>query len=368
MSAYKQFNTQDLIVSPLEVNKGFRILGNALTGSDIGIDRYLGKNGTYFSSGSNLTGKITGQKLSEVLVYDSIKHLYYSNFISGSGGFSANTATSSILLGANPTGDTSILGTPFTNYYNYIPTTLWPNRKFTTPRLPLATKTNSPELPTHVGVISIPSKLFGDYIQPNSFLIETFISGSIKDDGEGRLLWKHVTEFDNPFEITAGNIIYEHGIITLFDDFTIHTGSLYGSTSYGTGTYGGGGPIPPRLDSIIPFIDSANVTMSFSSSFKIYETQYQCTINENEFNYSLNPSIISGSQIVKKFSGSDIINENTASIGKPQDFVTSSYFSPYITTVGLYDKDYQLLAVGKLAQPLQSSPTTDTTILVNMDR
>ena len=122
------------------------------------------------------------------------------------------------------------------------------------------------------------------------------------------------------------------------------------------------------LGSIIPFIDSANVTMSFSSSFKIYETQYQCTINENEFNYSLNPSIISGSQIVKKFSGSDIINENTASIGKPQDFVTGSYFSPYITTVGLYDKDYQLLAVGKLAQPLQSSPTTDTTILVNMDR
>ena len=59
---------------------------------------------------------------------------------------------------------------------------------------------------------------------------------------------------------------------------------------------------------------------------------------------------------------------NTASIGKPLDFATSSYFEPYITTVGLYDNDHQLLAVGKLAKPLQSSDTTDTTILVNIDR
>ena len=39
-----------------------------------------------------------------------------------------------------------------------------------------------------------------------------------------------------------------------------------------------------------------------------------------------------------------------------------------ISTVGLYDDDFQLLAVGKLAKPLQSSTTTDTTILVNIDR
>ena len=101
---------------------------------------------------------------------------------------------------------------------------------------------------------------------------------------------------------------------------------------------------------------------------KIYETQYQITVFEDEYNYSLNPSIITGSQIPTQFSGSDIDYVNTASIGKPLDFATSSYFEPYITTVGLYDDDHQLLAVGKLAKPLQSSDTTDTTILVNIDR
>jgi len=34
----------------------------------------------------------------------------------------------------------------------------------------------------------------------------------------------------------------------------------------------------------------------------------------------------------------------------------------------LYNDQQQLLAVGKLSQPLPLSPTTDTTILINIDR
>ena len=48
-------------------------------------------------------------------------------------------------------------------------------------------------------------------------------------------------------------------------------------------------------------------------------------------------------------------------------FATSSYFAPYVTTVGLYNDNFELLAVGKLAKPLPTSRTTDTTILINFD-
>ena len=51
-----------------------------------------------------------------------------------------------------------------------------------------------------------------------------------------------------------------------------------------------------------------------------------------------------------------------------KDFVTGSDFSPYVTTVGLYDEEQNLLAVAKLGQPLPTSQTTDTTILINIDR
>ena len=72
----------------------------------------------------------------------------------------------------------------------------------------------------------------------------------------------------------------------------------------------------------------------------------------SEFNYTLNPTVISGSS-----------NDGTV-----YDYVTSSFFSPYVTTVGMYNDDYELLAVGKLAQPLPTSRTTDTTILINIDK
>jgi hypothetical protein len=103
-------------------------------------------------------------------------------------------------------------------------------------------------------------------------------------------------------------------------------------------------------DFILAFITGSEVTCSFSSSYTIFETQYKCTIGADEFNYTTNPTIISGSR------------------GELYDFATGSYFSPYITTVGLYDENYNLLAVAKLSKPLPTSLTTDTTILINLDR
>jgi hypothetical protein len=105
-----------------------------------------------------------------------------------------------------------------------------------------------------------------------------------------------------------------------------------------------------HTDFILAFITGSNVTCSFSSSYTLYETQYKCTIGADEYNYSMNPSLISGSE------------------GQMYDFATGSYFAPYVTTVGLYDESYNLLAVAKLAKPLPTSRTTDTTILINFDK
>jgi hypothetical protein len=119
---------------------------------------------------------------------------------------------------------------------------------------------------------------------------------------------------------------------------------LTNSASYSAGgnnSYGEG--FPPTMD----WVNGA-ITCSFSSSITIYETQYKCTLRESEFNYTLNRSARDAE-------------------GNLKDNVTGSYFSPYVTTVGLYDEAQNLLAIGKLAQPLPTSATTDTTILVNID-
>jgi hypothetical protein len=186
-----------------------------------------------------------------------------------------------------------------------------------------------------------------DYIQPNSINIIT-PSGSYYDDGEGRLVRTNI----NDTTTVVGNVTYGQGMI-VFTGGTRKEGigelGEYGDTEYGAGVYGG------RVignNDVTNFIETTDITMSFSSSFTIYETQYKCTITENDFNYSQNPSTISGSS-----------NDGTV-----YAYVTGSYFSPYITTVGLYNNNNELVAVGKMAQPIPTSRTTDTTILVNIDR
>ena len=299
MSTYKPFITSDVVVTPFKVNKSFSFTGESeLIASNVGIDRFIGKNieSTLWVSGSNPTGQIASYN--QELIYSSIKQLYYSNYLRGEDGSPVMTAS------FNPDGTiTGGAGTQNPSYYNYLPNTLDANRSF---------PTGSNDV---IGVVSIPSKMFGEYIRPSSFTLNT-PSNSITDDGQGGL-FKSSTKI--------GDIIYQHGIAVVTSS---------------------------SLAEINEMITGSNVTCSFESTMTIYESQYKCTLLENEFNYSLNPSIISGS----------------SNSGTPLDFVTGSYFEPYITTVGLYNNAKQLLAIGKLAQPLQSSDVTDTTILVNLDQ
>jgi hypothetical protein len=323
MSAWKQFLASDIIVNPFVVNKGFSFpYTQWATGSDnqiVGIDRFLGTNVNWFSDQST-TGTLTTQY--QALVYNSAQQLYYSNFLSSSTG--DNIAQPVLVPGAGPSGSGNVFigQAQSPSYDNFLQSTLTPNRFW-------PTASNSSIL-----VLSIPSKLYGEYIVPNSFNWYCGVGGvegAIVDDGQGNL-------FSGSTNI--GNIIYTHGLAILTTQDSIYNEDL----SF--------------------WSQETNMTCSFSSSMTIYETQYKCTIRESEFNATLNPSA--------QASGS-LLTINSSSFSQRGDGtlannVTGSYFSPYVTTIGLYDEAQNLLAIGKLAQPLPTSDTTDTTILINLDR
>jgi hypothetical protein len=316
MSVYKPFITSDVTVSPFKVNKTFTFGGTAaLTGS--GIDIFIGDNinPTLWVSGSNPTGYINTQD--KFLVYRSIRELYYYNYLFGNDGSSVTTAS------FNPDGTITTTTAYTPNAYNYLSSTLLADRYF---------PTGSGEI---IGVISIPSNVFGEYIKPGTFNLSNG-TYTLTDDGEGNVITG---------SSKVGDIIYEHGMVILTSD-GIPNQDGYGFITYEGGVYGIGD------ESFIQgFTNSPNLTCSFDSTLTIYETQYKCTVRENEFNFSQNPTLISGS----------------SNSGVLYDFATGSYFDPYITTVGLYDNAYNLLAVAKLAQPLPLSSVTDMNILVNLD-
>jgi hypothetical protein len=318
MSAWKQFLASDIIVNPFVVNKGFTYSSSLWDTDDVGIDYFYGVN-IPFVSGSNKTGFNNTQYQS--LIYNSVKQLYYSNFLSSSTG--DNVAQPILIPGAGPSGsgDVFIGQAESPLYDNFLQSTLTPNRYF-------PTASNSDIL-----VISISSKIYGEYIVPTSLNISFVNYGNFTDDGEGNLIYSGDI---------VGNVIYPQGMVIFTNEV------LIGAT----------------FNDLIDDIQNDNANCAFSSSMTIYETQYKCTIRESEFNATLNPSAQQSGSIIE-ISGSYFSQRGDGTLANN---VTGSYFSPYVTTVGLYDEAQNLLAIGKLAQPLPTSDTTDTTILINLDR
>ena len=92
--------------------------------------------------------------------------------------------------------------------------------------------------------------------------------------------------------------------------------------------------------------------IKFQGSHLIHEHEYLCTVGEHEYNNTMNISVR------KSKSNTDF---------KLAGFVSSSYFKPYVTTIGLYNEYNELLVVGKLNQPIRMSDETDTTFVVRWD-
>lgn len=88
--------------------------------------------------------------------------------------------------------------------------------------------------------------------------------------------------------------------------------------------------------------------IQFNNTTELNSTIYFCRINHNEFNYSTNPTYLSGSKIRVKTNATD----------EPVAF---------FTTIGLYNDNNELMAVAKLSEPLQKTPSNEFTIRARLD-
>jgi len=167
--------------------------------------------------------------------------------------------------------------------------------------------------------------------------------------------------------VPCGLIFYQAGVLVLTSSlFKVATsgGLLSDDVVHGSGTAGkivmsasnlaatspgvdaviGSASISGACDSIRERIQS----MTFNNTTELNSTVYFCRANSNEFNYSSNPTYLSASKMKVK-------NERT-------DEPIS-----YITTVGLYGANNELLAVAKLSEPLKKTPADEFTLRVRLD-
>ena len=312
----KEIPQSDIIVRPFKVYKEWRrdendippIFGENPSGSFIDLD----------------TDDVTVNGLNKKVVYASIKSQFYRN-----------SATASILTEVGR-------------------------------RISYAS-TDERNLENELVVLSIPQELYGDGIKYDSVRIEDFQTSKVyTDDGNSNLL-------DSTGSI-CGNVFYDRGLVVLSKG--IVSGSSMGSF----------------------FLD-------FRSTKTIYENEIFLSVLESEFNVSQNPTAnyeIGG--IVETFTVTnpyDTVSYNntltrkiytagtkyirtkqypfTSSLnpnkfGSFDDYLesgsidpTGSYLAPYITTIGLYDDDLNMVAVAKLPQPIKSLPDYPLNFIVRFD-
>ena len=102
------------------------------------------------------------------------------------------------------------------------------------------------------------------------------------------------------------------------------------------------------IDTIANGIRNRIYNVSFNNTTELNSTIYFCRANHNDFNYSANPTYLNNSKI------------------RVKNVSTDAPVS-YITTVGLYSADNELLAVAKLSEPLKKNPETELTLRVRLD-
>ena len=154
----------------------------------------------------------------------------------------------------------------------------------------------------------------------------------------------------------AGLIFYQAGIVVL-------TGSVFDSqlatpldNSSGKHYYNSGAGdmtldetlTGSTIDVIGDSLRHRIANIQFNNTTELNSTVYFCRINHNEFNYSSNPTYLSSSKIQVKTQASD---EPLA----------------YITTIGLYNDNNELLATAKLSEPLKKSASNEFTIRARLD-
>jgi hypothetical protein len=141
----------------------------------------------------------------------------------------------------------------------------------------------------------------------------------------------------------VGLVYYQAGVAVL-------TGSIFDGTmgpGVSSGTYDSLAT-GSNIEVMAKSFRNRLVDIDFNNTVELNSTVYFCRASHNDFNYSTNPTYLSESQIRVKNSSTD----NPVS---------------YVTTVGLYSADNELLAVAKLSEPLKKDPTTEVTLRVRLD-
>jgi hypothetical protein len=143
-----------------------------------------------------------------------------------------------------------------------------------------------------------------------------------------------------------GSVYYNAGIVVF--PTGVFVAPAAGSTIAWSGSYNLNQIMSGNIDQAVDGFRNRVNQVTFQNQTNLHSTVYFCRALNSEFNYSTNPSFVASDGRIIPTSGSD--NQTRS----------------YITSVGLYDINDNLLAVAKLSQPVKKSPDSEVTVRVKL--
>ena len=147
----------------------------------------------------------------------------------------------------------------------------------------------------------------------------------------------------------AGLLYYQAGIAVIRKDVFLHSYNTEGADAQMSGTANIDTVLQDNtIEDIADALRHRTQNIQFNNTTELNSTIYFCRANHNEFNYSTNPTYVDGSKIRVKVNSTD---EPVA----------------YITSIGLYSDNGELMATAKLSEPLKKTPSTEFTLRCRLD-
>lgn len=148
-----------------------------------------------------------------------------------------------------------------------------------------------------------------------------------------------------------GKIYYNAGIAVFATGVFVRAdaaANAYWSGSTAGNTFLNQVAVTGNIDHIVNGFKNRINNIQFNNQTNLHSTVYFCRALNSDFNYSTNPSFVDSDGKIRVVSGTD--NQTRT----------------YITTIGLYDINDNLLAVAKSSEPIKKSPDNELVFRVRL--
>lgn len=229
------------------------------------------------------------------------------------------------------------------------------------------------------GLISVPSIFYGSEIKKGTVSLKFYITGTligelVDENRNGELIQVGPAGSGGSGSV-AGVVLYKEGFIYLTGSWNIDENSLetypYNASSRPKWVYFGFGS--NEKDASIPDNDKSSFSISFSGSQDIQTVTMLAHAKRGEVNFSPNVTFVaSGSQKLLLTSSAQYYENDLRVI---KNTTTSSHADlggefkrqVYISKIGIYDKDRNLIGITTLSRPIRKPSERQLTFKLKLD-